>query len=163
MMCWTASDEHPVGHRRQPGGGQRPGAFGLSIDDDGGYGPELHADRRGSLRKHRHRIYRHDPVQQQRPPGRGRDGLALDYTFTTGAGKDNGVHTFSATLKTAGTQSITAVDTLTHSITGTASGIAVSPAAASQVVFGQQPTDATAGPAIGPAVTVDVEDAYRTT
>ncbi len=33
-----------------------------------------------------------------------------NYTFTTGAGQDNGTHTFSATLKTAGNQTITATD-----------------------------------------------------
>ncbi len=87
-------------------------------------------------------------------------GLPINYTFTTGAGQDNGVHLFSAALKTAGTQSITAFDNLTHTITGTQSGIVVSPAAASKVVFGQPPTATTAGAAIGPAVTVDVVDAY---
>ena len=40
------------------------------------------------------------------------NGLPADYTFTTGTGDDNGVHTFSATLKTAGSQSITATDTV---------------------------------------------------
>ena len=34
------------------------------------------------------------------------------YTFTSGSGDDNGVHTFSSTfLETAGTQSISATDT----------------------------------------------------
>jgi hypothetical protein len=37
--------------------------------------------------------------------------LVGSYTFTTGAGKDNGVHAFSVTLKTAGNQTITATDT----------------------------------------------------
>src|SRR5580700_2113284 len=39
------------------------------------------------------------------------DGIATlpaAYTFTTGVGGDNGVHMFSATLKTAGSQTITA-------------------------------------------------------
>ena len=88
-------------------------------------------------------------------------GLPFDYTFTTGPGQDNGVRIFSATLKTAGTQSIAAFDTVTQTITGKQSDIVVSPAAASRVVFGQQPTGTTAGAAIGPGVTVDVEDAYR--
>ena len=52
-------------------------------------------------------------------------GLPANYTFTTGTGKDNGMHTFSATLKTAGTQYLTATDTTTSSITGTQSGIVV--------------------------------------
>ena len=36
----------------------------------------------------------------------------------------------------------------------------ISPAAARKLVFGQQPTNARAGVAISPAVTVKVEDAY---
>ena len=41
--------------------------------------------------------------------------LPATYTFTTGTGKDNGIHTFTsgATLNQAGTQSITATDTVT--------------------------------------------------
>jgi len=55
------------------------------------------------------------------------DGLATlpaDSTLT------NGVGIFSATLKTAGSQAITATDTVTSSITGTSNAIAVSAAAA---------------------------------
>jgi len=48
--------------------------------------------------------------------------LPANYTFVAA---DNGVHVFSATLKTAGTQSLTATDTVTASITGTQSGINV--------------------------------------
>src|SRR5262249_38082758 len=54
--------------------------------------------------------------------------LPANYTFTS---TDAGVHTFSATLKTAGSQSLTASDTVTSSITGSQSGISVSAAAAS--------------------------------
>ena len=43
----------------------------------------------------------------------------------------SGVGTFQVTLKTAGSESITATDTVSHSITGTRSGLAVTPAAAS--------------------------------
>src|SRR4029077_21266252 len=51
--------------------------------------------------------------------------LVAGYTFTTGAGKGNGVHTFSATLKTGGSQTITAIDTASTNptITGTSSVI----------------------------------------
>jgi hypothetical protein len=59
------------------------------------------------------------------------DPLALlpaNYTFTSGTGKDNGVHRFSATFKTTGTQSLTATDTVTSSITGKDSGITVAAA-----------------------------------
>jgi len=41
--------------------------------------------------------------------------LPANYTFTAA---DNGVHTFSATLKTTGLQSLFATDTVTSSITG---------------------------------------------
>ncbi len=87
-------------------------------------------------------------------------GLPTDYTFRAGAGQDNGEHVFSAVLKTAGSQSITAQDTASGTIAGTQSGIVVSPAAATSLVFGQQPTKATAGAAITPAPTVLIEDVY---
>jgi hypothetical protein len=82
-------------------------------------------------------------------------GLPADYTFTAA---DAGVHTFRATLKTAGTQSITATDTTTG-LTGADGGITVTPAPASQLAFAKQPSTATAGQAISPVV-IDVEDEY---
>lgn len=51
-------------------------------------------------------------------------GLPADYTFTA---EDGGTHTFTATLKTAGTQSITATDTVAFTITGTQNQIQVNP------------------------------------
>ncbi|MCX7422643.1 MAG: hypothetical protein NT013_24315 [Planctomycetia bacterium] len=48
--------------------------------------------------------------------------LTANYTFTN---KDSGAHTFSVTLKTVGTQSITVTDTTNAAITATQSGIAV--------------------------------------
>jgi hypothetical protein len=48
--------------------------------------------------------------------------LPVDYTFTA---VDNGVHSFSATLKTVGTQSLTATDTVSATITGSQTGIVV--------------------------------------
>jgi dGTPase len=80
--------------------------------------------------------------------------LPANYTFTSG---DAGQHTFSITLKTAGSQSVTASDTVTGSITGTASGIAVNPAAASQFLL-SAPSSVTHGVAF--SVTLTVEDAY---
>jgi uncharacterized protein (TIGR03437 family) len=56
------------------------------------------------------------------------DGLA---TLPANSTLTNGVGTFSATLKTAGNQTITATDTVTSSITGTSNTIAITPAAAS--------------------------------
>jgi hypothetical protein len=76
------------------------------------------------------------------------------YTF---AAADAGTHTFSATLKTAGTQSLMATDAMTASITGTDGGILVSPAAASRfMIIG--PSSVTAGQAF--SLTVTVLDAY---
>jgi N-acetylneuraminic acid mutarotase len=52
--------------------------------------------------------------------------LVGSYAFTTGAGKDNGVHTFSTTLKTGGSQTIMATDTAATNpaIVGSSSTIA---------------------------------------
>ena len=80
--------------------------------------------------------------------------LPANYTFTVA---DAGKHTFSATLKTAGTQSITAADTLMSSLTGTDAGIVVNAAAASQFVI-TGPSSVSAGTPF--SLTVTVEDAY---
>ena len=48
--------------------------------------------------------------------------LPANYTFVAG---DSGVHKFSATLKTVGTQSITATDTVNSAVTGSQTGIVV--------------------------------------
>ena len=58
--------------------------------------------------------------------------LPGNVTITGGTG------TFSVTLETAGTQSVAATDVTNSSINGIDTGIAVSPAAASQVVFTQR-------------------------
>jgi len=63
------------------------------------------------------------------------------------------------TLKTAGSQSVTATDTTTSAITGTLSGITVSPAAASQFVLSGLPSSTTVGVVAQP-VTVTAEDPY---
>jgi fibronectin type 3 domain-containing protein len=59
--------------------------------------------------------------------------LPANYTFVSG---DGGVHSFTATLKTAGTQSITATDAVTAAITGTEAGIAVNSGAGLHFDFG---------------------------
>ena len=51
--------------------------------------------------------------------------LPPDYTFVAG---DAGSHVFNVTLNTTGSQSISATDTVTSSITGTQTGIVVGPA-----------------------------------
>jgi hypothetical protein len=81
-------------------------------------------------------------------------GLPANFTFKAAY---DGTYTFTVTLKTAGSQSITATDATTSAITGTLSGISVSPAAASQFVL-SGPSTATAG--VAQSVTVTAEDPY---
>jgi hypothetical protein len=52
--------------------------------------------------------------------------LPTDYTFTPA---EAGVHVFSVTLNTAGSQSVTAADTVTNTVAGSQTGITVTPAA----------------------------------
>jgi uncharacterized delta-60 repeat protein len=65
--------------------------------------------------------------------------------------------TFSATLKTAGSQSLTATDTVTGSITGSDQSITVTPAVASQFIL-SAPSSVKSGSKF--SVTLTVEDAY---
>jgi hypothetical protein len=81
--------------------------------------------------------------------------LPTDYTFTAA---DKGVHVFSITLRTAGSQSITARDTSLSAVTGTLSGITVSPAAASRFVMSAIGQPATAGSPV--SVTLTALDPY---
>ncbi|HTU93632.1 MAG TPA: hypothetical protein VMF69_26360, partial [Gemmataceae bacterium] len=80
--------------------------------------------------------------------------LPADTTLIDGTG------TFTVTLKTAGTQTITATDTLDASLTGISNPIAVNPAAATKVVFVQQPSNTSVGESIAPAVKAAIEDQY---
>jgi hypothetical protein len=89
-----------------------------------------------------------------------RSGIELpaDYTFTEA---DGGTHIFTATLKTAGTQSITVADPRTPGIDrGTQSGIVVTPAAPARIQF-TNPSTVTAGTVT--AITLTVQDAYGNT
>jgi hypothetical protein len=87
--------------------------------------------------------------------------VPANYTFTSGTGDDNGVHTFTngATLTTAGTQSITATDTVTSTITGTQGSITVNPAGASSFTVSGFTSPTTAGAAHN--VTVTAYDPYN--
>jgi ELWxxDGT repeat protein len=80
--------------------------------------------------------------------------LPANYTFTAA---DAGSHTFSATLKTAGTRSITAADTLTSALTATEGGITVNTAAASKFIV-TAPSSVKAGVSFN--LTLTVADAY---
>jgi hypothetical protein len=80
--------------------------------------------------------------------------LPSNYTFTAA---DAGRHTFSATTKTAGTQSISAADTLVSALTATEGGIVVTPAAASKFLI-SAPSTLNVG--VPFSLTLTVEDAY---
>src|SRR5207302_1136109 len=73
--------------------------------------------------------------------------LQANYTFTN---TDAGVHSFSATLKTAGSQSLSATDTAAASITGSQTGITVNPAAASTLTVTAFSSPTTAGTTVIP-------------
>jgi uncharacterized repeat protein (TIGR03803 family) len=83
-------------------------------------------------------------------------GLPADYTFQS---SDQGVHTFTGTLYTAGSQSITGTDTSNGSITGV-QGITVSAAAVTHLVI-SGPSSVRSGTAF--SVTVTAADAYGNT
>jgi hypothetical protein len=91
-----------------------------------------------------------DPYGNTGPTYRGmvhltsRDRQALVSPDATFAGDDNGVHTFSAALFTAGPQTITATDTQTGAIVGTET-IAILPAAINALVVSGFPSLARAG------------------
>jgi hypothetical protein len=77
--------------------------------------------------------------------------LPADTTIAKGTGQ------FSATLFSAGTQSITVTDTTTPTLTATECGITVNPAAASKFIL-TAPTSVNAGQSF--SLTVTVEDVY---
>ena len=74
---------------------------------------------------------------------------------------DAGVHSFSVTLKTAGSQSVTATDTVISSITGSQTGITVSAAGAVSFVVSGFPSSTVAG--VAHTVTVTAKDAFSNT
>src|SRR5205823_4354040 len=81
--------------------------------------------------------------------------LPINATLTNGAG------TFSAILKTAGTQSITGTDVTTGSITGTQSNISVTALGTSRLQVVASTSTSIAGSPLG--VTVTAQDQYGNT
>ena len=79
--------------------------------------------------------------------------LTGNYAFTTGAGQDNGTHTFTATLKKAGTELITATDTTNGTITSSENNIQVVPVT---LVVSGFPSPTSAG--FGEAFTVTADN-----
>ncbi len=89
--------------------------------------------------------------------------LPADYRFTAGttctpSPCDNGIHSFSVTLKTAGTQSITATDTVASTITGTQSGISIAAGPAASLNVSGFPSLVTAG--VAGSATIEARDAF---
>jgi hypothetical protein len=89
----------------------------------------------------------------------GQASLPADYTFVPG---DNGVHTFNnqVTLRTAGIQSISAIDATNH-LSGLEASITVKPDSPDHLAFGVQPTNTAVNTAISPAVQVQVRDQFN--
>jgi hypothetical protein len=79
--------------------------------------------------------------------------LPADYTFTAA---DGGFHTFTATLKTAGTQSVSVADTAHPSVTNSLS-VSVAPGAVTHFVI-SGPTSVTKG--VGFKITVSAVDDF---
>jgi hypothetical protein len=86
--------------------------------------------------------------------GQAGTGLPADYPFTT---MDAGSHSFSVTLKTAGSETVSVAS---GSSTGTAT-VSVSPSTLYKLTFSQPPTSTTVGTTISPAVTVSEQDMYN--
>lgn len=84
--------------------------------------------------------------------------LPPDYTFTAA---DQGSHTFSVTLQTAGPQKVTVTDTANASMTATGPAVTVSPAATSTLVVDGFPAFVTAGSSGN--LRVMAEDAFGNT
>jgi len=85
------------------------------------------------------------------------DGFAVLPANTVLSG---GTGTFNATLKSAGGQTISAVDTLTPALTGTSASISVSPAAATHLTVTAPPTTNAGVPF---SISVTAKDAFNNT
>ena len=85
--------------------------------------------------------------------------LPANYTFTAG---DAGVHAFSATLNTAGSQSITATDNANSSITGGASVTVAITQTATTTTLSSSPNPSTSGQAVTFTATVSPSAATGT-
>ncbi len=88
----------------------------------------------------------------------GRAVLEANHTFTAA---DQGAYAFGVELRTTGTQSLTATDTATGSITGTQAGIVVTPAAPDHFALTTSVTSTVAGTPFD--VTVTVQDQFNNT
>ncbi len=83
--------------------------------------------------------------------------LPGNYTFTSA---DKGVKTVSATLKTAGSQTLTVADVAASPLTVTTSPITIAAASVAKLAFLQQPTTGASGTPMKPAIAVQLFDAF---
>lgn len=95
----------------------------------------------------------------------GKAGLPADYTFTAA---DKGKHTFSITLKTAGSQTVTFPDTVNPMVNATTPSLTVNPTAAKTFTEAGFPSSAVAGESHNVTVTTldasgNVATGYRGT
>jgi hypothetical protein len=86
--------------------------------------------------------------------------LPADHAFVLA---DHGAHTFSATLRTAGSRTIGATDRVAYSISGASGPIAVVPAAPIGLSFRQSPGGGVAGAAFPVQPIVAVRDSFGNT
>jgi len=84
----------------------------------------------------------------------GNASLPADSTLT------NGIGSFSATLTTAGNQTITASDTVSSTLSGTCPVISVGPGIPERLVPAGPPANVVAGVVVSPPLVVKVEDKY---
>src|SRR5439155_18629196 len=89
------------------------------------------------------------------------DGSAVLPVDSAFVATNAGVKTFSAALRTVGTQSITGTDTVNGSVTGSQSGILVNPAAAATILVSGYPTTTTAG--VTNSFTLTMRDPFSNT
>ena len=87
---------------------------GVPASVTAGTAQDHHVDGEGRVRQHRDRLHGHRALHEQRRSG----GASRQLHIHRG---DAGVHTFSVTLNTPGSQSITATDTAVGTITGNVS------------------------------------------
>ena len=127
------------------------GAFGLARGRHRRRAGDRHGPRGRPLRRRGARLQRQRPFAEQRSPG----ALAADATLSGGRG------TFRVTFKTAGTATLSVVDTGT-TVTAAHVGTTVTAAAAASLLFATQPAGTLYGQNLG-AVSVRVLDAFGNT
>jgi fibronectin type 3 domain-containing protein len=84
--------------------------------------------------------------------------LPANYTFTSA---DAGVHAFFATLRSAGTQSITAKDTVISNFSASETGITVNPGPVNHLILSRFPSVTTAG--VAQSFRITAQDLYGNT